>query len=99
MKPYYLASERAAAPTSSVSYIAPVLTRMWFRWFLRMANGTQLPLTAQPAHNPLQITFRRWTPHEDQILRLVLAGCCQRYRKSAVRHGHRGRCTAGQLHL
>ena len=32
MKPYYLASERAAAPTSSVSYIAPVLTRMWFRW-------------------------------------------------------------------
>ena len=23
----------------------------------------------------------------------------QRYRKSAVRNGHRGRCTAGQLHL
>ena len=29
---YILAPERAAAPTSEVAYIAPMLTYMWFRW-------------------------------------------------------------------
>ena len=57
MKPYYLASERAAAPTSSVSYIAPVLTRMWFRWDgIRDSgyNRTGAEAVAESGSKPMQ---------------------------------------------
>lgn len=62
MKPYYLASERAAAPTSSMSYIAPVLTRMWFRWDgIRDSgyNRTGAEAVAESGSKPVQV-FCGW---------------------------------------
>lgn len=58
MKPYYLASERAAAPTSSMSYIAPVLTRMWFRWDSIRDSGynrTGAEAVAESGSKPVQV--------------------------------------------
>ncbi len=58
MNPYYLASERAAAPTSSMSYIAPVLTRMWFRWDSIRDSGynrTGAEAVAESGSKPVQV--------------------------------------------
>ena len=38
MKPYTLASERAAAPTGC-AYIAPLFWNKWFRWGGSQASG------------------------------------------------------------
>lgn len=57
-KPYYLASERAVAPTSSVSYIAPVLTCMWFRWDGIRDSGyhrTGAEAAAESGSKPVQV--------------------------------------------
>ena len=72
MKPYTLASERAAAPTGC-AYIAPLFWNKWFRcWadksrmkatpgcrFLLMANGTRSSDGHWTTADPQSIVFRR----------------------------------------
>ena len=57
-KPYTLASERAAAPTSEAAYIAPMLTYMWFRWDgIRDSgyNRTGAEAAAESGSKPVQV--------------------------------------------
>ena len=69
MKPYTLASERAAAPTGC-AYIAPLFWNKWFRWGGSQASGTRSSDGHWTTADPQSIAFRR-QEHEYQPERSV----------------------------